>query len=204
MWRDPQVGRDLLIGCAAGVTVAALFELRWFVPAATGGILTASPAMRVPHIFLAPGSLVDGLLSVALDSIVASFLLFFLLFLLRMLLRYDWLTMVVWGTIGMAFNLQLAAPWLSGGVSIAGFTIIYYVLMRVGFLPYMIGRGVADILLLAPLTFDTSASYAETGYAALAVALAIAGYGVWVSLGGRRLVGLTTASEATSNRRKLV
>jgi hypothetical protein len=51
-------------------------------------------------------------------------------------------------------------------------------------------------LLAAPLTFDRSMWYADTGYAALAVPLAIAAYGFWVSLGGRERITLQTAEAA--------
>jgi hypothetical protein len=183
-WRDPRVGRDLLLGCATGVTAALLFQVQVVVPATQSRLPPGPPALTNLHTFLPPRSLLGGLSASLLDMIFASFLLFVVLFLLRLVLRRDWLALTVWGLFGSLVNVSLADFWLSYVVSIATFGVIYIVLMQGGFFPYMVGRFMAVILLMAPLTFDRSMWYADTGYAALAVALAVAAYGFWTSMGG--------------------
>ena len=194
-WRDPRVGRDLLIGTATGVSSALLFELQGVVQAQQGRLPWAT--LETVAVFLPPGSLLSGLAFSMLDTILVSFLLFFVLFLLRLLLRLDWVTLTLWCGIGVLVFLRLDAVWLSAFVAMATFVVIYVALMRAGFFAYLVGRFMAVILLTAPLTLDRSMWYADTGYAALAIALGVAVYGFWTSLGGRA-VPLTAGDLARS------
>ena len=189
-WRDPRVGRDLLLGCATGVAAGLLFALQ-LVVSTLEGRLPSLPLGAAISSFVPPGSLLGGLATSLLDTILASFLLFFLLFLLRLLLRRDWLAMTVWVVFGALVNVNLSDLWVSYAVSSVTFAIIYLVLMRGGFFPYMVGRFMVVVLITAPLTFDQSVWYADTAYAALAVALGVAVYGFWISLRGRAAVRLS-------------
>ena len=92
-FRDPQIGRDLLIGAATGVFVALIFLAGDLVQ----GWIDAVPP-RPKFVFLFP---LNGARFIAGDLVLASALslfvamgLFALLFLLRLLLRRDWLAAV--------------------------------------------------------------------------------------------------------------
>ena len=45
----------------------------------------------------------------------------------------------------------------------------------------MVGRVVVLIMLAAPMTFQRSAWFADTGFAAFAIVAALTVYGVWVA-----------------------
>jgi hypothetical protein len=53
-WRDPLVGRDILIGCTAGVLVACLERMEYFAPALLG---YPEPSLDTPNLYAMNGRL---------------------------------------------------------------------------------------------------------------------------------------------------
>jgi serine/threonine-protein kinase len=197
-WRDPLVGRDLLVGCATGIAVVCLIRLEtnvasWF--AYPGGSLFTPGIDNV----LGPLAFVNALLkNLAAGVIFQGLQGLFLLFFLRMLLRNDWAAAVVWV---VARTLMSSNRFATGeAIVIAGplavalamgviqNLLLFLVLKRLGFVAFMAALLVMSVFASFPMTFQASAWYAGYGYAALAIVAAIAIYGFRTSLGGRPLL----------------
>jgi serine/threonine-protein kinase len=93
-WRDPLVGRDLLIGAAAASFMAVTILLLFIVPLQLG-YPPRSPGMGIPHLFgigELPGRFSEDLSR----ALITTFVLSFLILLVGLLLRRKWLgTLVV-------------------------------------------------------------------------------------------------------------
>ena len=187
-WRDPLVGRDILIGGTAGVLGACLGQLEYFLPPLLG---QAGGFLRRPDPTGWSGTL--GFLEQAIRQIYAIgfalplFYLFFL-FVVRLLIRNTWvaaavaalvLVPVVWGQ--SLQSLAGSSPWTILPVVLAGTVFMLSVLIRFGFLALAALGYVMTLLASFPLTFAASSWYAGYGYAALGVVAALLAFGFRMS-----------------------
>src|SRR4030081_2070098 len=88
-WRDPLVGRDLLIGAAYGVLLT-VFEQSDNVLLPLFGKLPPMPGGLQPSSLLGVRQAFGSLVVYILFFLLYSLLIFFLLFLLRLILQKDW------------------------------------------------------------------------------------------------------------------
>jgi len=194
-WRDPLVGRDLLLGGLLGVATTLLFQWQTLLPNWMG---LASPTPLSIREDLLGQSL--GLLAIGqLDGLYDAQGQFFVLFALVVLLRRPALAIAVTFTlqvlnlllVGMTTGVPQAVGYLPLAVPIAMMSaaLIYLVLLRFGFLAHLTGLLFAGLLSISPLTTDLSAWYAASGLVCALTLAGLAGYGLIASLGGRRLLG---------------
>jgi serine/threonine-protein kinase len=183
-FRDPLVGRDLLLGGFGAVCVAVLEELQALAPTWFGWVAPAPFGVLFPAVF----TNVPGTVSVLLTSVLYAMGEFFLLFMLLVVLRREWLAAAAWVLIGTTFNVlqteHLVLDVVFQGLATA---VLLVLLLRFGFLTLAVSYVFGLTLMYVPLTADLSAWYAGTGlvYALLLVGLAV--YGFVLSLGGRPL-----------------
>ncbi|HUE71834.1 MAG TPA: protein kinase [Pirellulaceae bacterium] len=182
-WRDPLVGRSILIGaltavatqCAIGVYQLIQFWL---------GYPLQYPFARTDFTFQLPVvGLVSSSLMIALLPPLAYFLFFFILFLL---LRREWLTIVV-TTLFLVIVLLVAEDdnwWEALSITIL-IPILMVVLFRYGLLVISAHAFVSVLLTTAPLTLDASAWYFDKSLVYLAILILVAAYGCVFSLGSR-------------------
>jgi serine/threonine-protein kinase len=189
-WRDPLVGRDVLVGCAAGVTASLLVRLTVLAPAWLGD----PPGRQVVIVgttFTRTRYFIGFVPITFLLAILATLGFVFIVVLFRTLLRSDKLAFGAATLIGAVLStpgLSVSAlSWI--GALIVVFTMLLRVilLMRVGLVAYMVTQLVSSILDVFPITFDTSVWYSGTGFAALAVVVVLTLYGFRTSLGSRGL-----------------
>jgi serine/threonine-protein kinase len=191
-WRDPLVGRDLLLGALAGVTLSALSLL----DATLSVWLGLPPRLRESiGVQLAPPlPLLHSLL--ALNTVFfLPFLEMMFAFLMFLLLRREWLSWPAYVLLILGLNLSVAGafgPSVGANVIhvlvLLGFFVIgTLTLARGGLLRFAALAGTLNLLGTAPLTTDASAWYAWQGWLAAGVVLAAAGYGFVTALGGQRL-----------------
>jgi serine/threonine-protein kinase len=187
--RDPLVGRDLLVGLAAGTLIALLprllsFAAGWFGPPPVPLTLPVAPEMAFRF---GPPVAWGVIIRFAGYSISASMFTFMVAFVLHLILRKPWLS---WG----AYVLFVAAQY--AGIepsperlvwSLVWALIVAVLVGRFGLLAAVSGLFAAIVLALAPLTTDLSAWYARQGVAAAMVVIGLAGYGFVVSVGAKRL-----------------
>jgi serine/threonine-protein kinase len=190
-WRDPLVGRDVLLGCAAGVTAACLFRLAVIAQSWFGGQPTGAPFWFVSTPFLGTRPFIGGLIGVLGAAIGFSLGYLLILFFFRALFRKDRLafaaTVLVMGTVNPLQPGESGMPWLDWVIALMFAALLYLVLFRAGLVATVVMNMVNTLFSSFPMTFDTSAWYSSIGFAALAVVMALSLYGFRTSLGSRPL-----------------
>jgi serine/threonine-protein kinase len=184
--RDPLVGRDLLLGLAAGTLISVLprvvlITASWFGPppvplTIVGGLAPFGPPVAWGVVVMFAGF-----------SISVAMLEFTGAFLLNLVLRKPWLA---WGV----FFLLTAAGSMAGELSpsAAGWALLRALVLavmvgRFGLLATMSMWLAFFVLGWVPLTTDLSAWYARQGLVAALVLIGLALYGFVVSVGAKRL-----------------
>jgi hypothetical protein len=182
---DPLVGRDILVGAAAGAVVAVLIPL-----ALTASTRLGEPALRPSwdalDTFLGLRMLVSYAIGVQLQSAASGIYLFLLLLVLRLLLRRQWLAVTVMLallSLQAALSLQ-TAWWLIVLIQTVAVGILLVVLVRFGLLA-MIAFQYVLVLFSLPLTTDLGSWSASPTFFVAAVVLAIAVHAFRASLAGR-------------------
>jgi len=185
-YRDPLVGRDILIGAVFGVMLILLglltsIGLRWIG--------------RPPALTLNPGSTVIGshqfvakFLSQLSAGIFLAFFSLFILLLLMMVLRRERLAFgMLWlllGTvnvlIGQVHVLMIPFAALSAFLAV-------FVLYRFGLLAAVSALFFAHLWVFYPMTTELTAWYATDFLIALTICVALAVFGFYTSLAGQPL-----------------
>jgi Protein kinase domain len=195
-WHDPLVGRDLLIGCAAGIAVILCIQSAIVAPAWFG-----HPEGKLGEAYLNATGVrlfVSRLISdIAIAGLMQGLGVLFVLFLLRVLLRRDWLAAIASILIFTATQVfQAESRWIVLPILFLSFALYFFVLMRVG----LVSSIVAIIAVVAlgqdfPVTFQASAWYSSAGYATAALIVSLAIYGFRNSLGGNPLLDLSRVED---------
>jgi serine/threonine-protein kinase len=184
-FRDPLVGRDILYGCLAGVTILVTINVVLFLTP-LAGLPPPTPGVGDSVDVFLGGRYVIGELFDAQTGIGVFIGAFVLLLLLRILLRHPWLA-------NGAFFLILFVPftdgfttdymdWIIGAIVVA---VILITMIRFGLLSFVVMALVVPLFASFPTTLDFSSWYAGVGLIGPLVALALAGYGFWIALAGR-------------------
>jgi len=182
-FRDPLVGRDILLGCLLGVTMTALSEApRWLGldPRRPDGFrLSALNSAR--HLF---GEFLDG----QIHSLVPPMLFLVLLLLFGVVLRRIQVAagavLVFFGVFGWAFGHHWLDP--VSGLLFAG--VVLLSLTRFGLLATTVLFATQNALNFC-ITENLFAWYGAGTILAVLWVLAIAGYGFYTSFAGRPLFG---------------
>ncbi len=186
-WRDPLVGRDLLIGAALGFGLAALFYAQNLLPP----LLGRPPAAPVPmpyHGLLGPQQLFYLFAEQVNSGILSGMSLLFLLLLLSLVLRRRWAAFgVLWVIILLPSVAAPEATFASVIYGAAATTTVLFALRRFGLLTLMFMQFFINAFFLFPVTTDLSAWYAGGSFVTLAVSIALAAYGFHTSLAGQPL-----------------
>jgi hypothetical protein len=184
---DPLVGRDILIGCAAGAVVAALQCVRVLLPGWLGR--PAEPLTHVSELHGAAG-FIGSLGFAAGFALFLSLALLFLFFLAKLLLKKDAASIAV-----VVLVLTLLPTSASTNVVmvlllslvINGIPVI--TLARCGLLAAFVLSFTMIAAAAAPTLFPLGAWHTPLGAAVLGVIAAVAVYGFSRSLGGRSAFG---------------
>jgi serine/threonine-protein kinase len=189
-WRDPMVGRDVLVGAAAASFALGLFLLAALVPPWLG-----QPQLANWGTFSFAESLTSwtrtayrvlvNVHSAALWSIIW----LFLLVLLRIVLRRNRLALIAWCMVWVIQSVLTLGPLLGLALGAPFVLIDLLVLTRFGLLGYASYTLVTFLLTELPLTFDTSLFWAPRGFAVLAVVAAVGAYGFKTALAGKPAFG---------------
>jgi len=190
-WRDPLVGRDILVGVAAGALLSNLGWLRiWLLPRLTGvpgsqpeiSLSTLEALRRGAHLVAALA--IDHTNAVLMNS------LFFVLILviLRLVLRRTWLA------VAALFLLAIGSFWPAHSnptvyliFLVLNFAILTAVFFNYGFLSVVVSTSVWFLLIGNPMTIQVSSWTFGGTLVALGVVLGLAIYGLRISLAGRPL-----------------
>ncbi|HEX9961855.1 MAG TPA: serine/threonine-protein kinase, partial [Pyrinomonadaceae bacterium] len=191
-WRNPLVGRDILIGGAAGLAVIVLGSLRYLIPVWFFG----EPPL-VPHSISNPGGAallgIRGFPVLFLNQITASlvfaFMVSFLILFFTLLLRRKWLGYAAFWLLLSAFaitnDLGAGRP-LSGMLwSVLFPTFLVLTAARFGVLAMASGFVFYHLVVFYPVTTELAAWYAGDFVVCAIVLSALATYGFHTSLAGQ-------------------
>ena len=185
-WRDPLVGRDLLIGTCYGVLLTVV-EMSDDLLLPLLGKLRPAPGVIAPGALLGVRSAIAGLLFYVLAFLLYSLLIFFFLFLLRLVVKRDWIAAIIVILIAAGTNSAGEYPVLTYlFFAIIWFSIVL-VLKKVGLLALIVGLVVQNVLVVFPMTSHLSRWYANAGLTGIVVIAALLTYGFFTSLAGRPL-----------------
>jgi serine/threonine-protein kinase len=184
-WRDPLVGRDVLIGLLLGTgwvfifLVYIQFALRWGGSPQSGNFEFLSGARHAIGAWLA---------RVAGDGVQGTLLFFFMIFLFRQLLRSQWLAagafVLLFTTMQALKNDHFWAAFVAFGLvySIAAITLV-----RFGLVSLSASLLVTDLVLGVPMTANFSTWFIGC---TIFVFASVAAMGIWAfytALAGQKL-----------------
>jgi hypothetical protein len=184
-FRDPLVGRDVLIGVALGLGVTLWLALDRFAEAWFGKL---QPKPLMPFLGALPGArfATGQLLGILIQDLAFALAVFLLFFLLRLLLRRDWMAMAAFVLIFVAIQaLPSNYPVTDAVFAAVAYGGLIFILKRFGLIPLTVFFFVNSAFGSLPITTHLSAWYALPTFLAVALILALAIYGFQVSLAGR-------------------
>jgi serine/threonine-protein kinase len=178
-WRDPLVGRDVLIGVLVGVACSLDQPTLPFYPSHLG------PTVVNPDSFIHPvGDLAD-LAAGAVGVVLVSAGTFAVVLAVA---RREWIAFTVLAVIILTLTvLGSGRPSLNLVFQGVRAAVVLFLLMRLGVLAAVACSFAVGGLEVAPLTLDPSAWYFGASLTYLLALVGLAGYAAVVSLGGRRL-----------------
>jgi Protein kinase domain len=183
-FRDPRIGRDILLGALFGVLVGNLFKFGRWIPTWFG--LQPGLEPMPPMYAMDATSLIGAVLELQTTAVGFTLTLLSTLLLFRIVLRAVWLAACGFILLN-TFLLGLAEPeptystWICTGFAVA---LCVWVLVRFGLLAVVIGAFVLSLLLL-PITTDSSIFHFSSGLVVMGLVFTIALYGFTTSLAGR-------------------
>jgi len=188
-WRDPVVGRDVLIGSAVGALLAQLLWIQgWLVPRLLG-IPGPSPIFDLPTLeALRRGRHMVTALAMGHTTAVlfAALMMFLLLVVLRIVFRRTWIAVGLVSLISIAvFPLAYSSFPLHAITILIYAAAYFYILFRFGFLPLVVTSSMSTMLTTIPFTPDPTSWVFGGTLVALAIALGVAFFGLRGALAGR-------------------
>ena len=189
-WRDPQVGRDVLLGVGFGITTALLFWFQvWAIPRLLG--VSGSFYSLFPEVFevlRGPRHAVANLAAVHLNYMQWEVLIIVLLLvILRLIFRRTWIAATILILAQLFTRMPDEGAWAFAVVFLVAALLYLWLLLRVGFLSVAVGISVYRLIDNSPMTYDTSVWYFGATLLALSMVLGLTLYGFRVSLAGQPL-----------------
>lgn len=173
--RDGVVGRDLLLGSLAGLTLRLVDQIRNGSPLLAG--VRIVPSHLAVDALISVRETIGDLFLFQAQAIFFAFIGLFVLVLLRIALKRNGLAAAVWLIATTAAWMRWDDPVVELVVVAIQMTIMLIVLQRVGLLAMAATIYVHLVTVYSPLTADPRVFYFSQSAVAVAVVLAIIGYG---------------------------
>ena len=190
-WRDPLVGRDILLGIAMGVLVRVIQRTESVLVATR----THTLVPEMPNLvgLLGAAHVIAQLLNQVFNDLLNALLAVFAFVLLKILLRREWAVAAVGIGVPLIFFAASAADSTTPALDmITGVLVVVayvFTIQRLGLLATVAMFLVGYLLSDAVVTFRTSAWFFGTSLLQLAAIAALACYGFYASRGGEPLFG---------------
>jgi serine/threonine-protein kinase len=197
--RDPLVGRDVLIGCAAGSLLAIVAIGAFIVPSKPGAGSTLAFVDIYGFVYRVQ-AVVPFLLWRAAQAVLAGLAGVFALLVLRLALRSQWAAVGVFVLPAAVLNVVASGDYGVGpATTTIHFAVFALLIVRFGLLAAVVQFYVWGLFIFFPMTFDLSAWYGGAGLTGILILVAITLFGFTTALAGRPGAGriarqLTNAS----------
>jgi serine/threonine-protein kinase len=186
-WRDPLVGRDLVLGSALAMALVLLDGLTVAAPAFVGGQV---PYLQPPLDPLLGGRLALAGIAQFQLTIFVAMLILLVLTLARFVLKRDWAAFVTAALFSTAVFLGNAVNANLQTVFLLVFAVLFVaLLMRFGLLAGMVALVVHAPLAHTAVTVDFGSWHADPTLYAVGLVVVVTLYGFVVSFGGRSMLG---------------
>jgi serine/threonine-protein kinase len=185
-FRDPLVGRDILIGCLGGVVLVLIQSFGNLLYGIRG---TAALKVSTDLVTLSGGRFLAGefLLLIA-DTLNKALGILFLIFLFRVLLRKQWLAAgLVIVMLAAMYATNDPNPLIGWPVNIVFFGLMVFILMQFGLLAVAVALFVAIFVNQFPVNTDWSVWYAGEAAFTVLFTVALALFGFRTALAGQPL-----------------
>jgi protein kinase-like protein/zinc ribbon protein len=192
-FRDPRVGRDILIGAATGAVVALIQHV-------VNGLSTWFPFQTQTTI--PPGYLItvgvnplSYLFDVGVNSVSRGFSLLTMYFVFRVVLRKPALAVAALGVVVLLLSLggENAALEVPGAILMA--ILMTWLVTRIGLLAVVTMWCFYLLLYIVAPSFDFSSWYAAYSMPGLVFLLALTGYAFYISLGSQPMFGAASLED---------
>jgi serine/threonine-protein kinase len=196
-FRDPLIGRDLLVGILGSAAVALMSQASQVLPnwIPLSGMTPQPPS---PALLLGSAASIARVLELVsrgpLDSLGSMTLFVFALVVLRrrwLAAGFLCLILTLGSAAGSGENYAVLLP-----AAIATAAVFVLVVMRSGLLASTVMLVVAPLLVTTPFTLDVSRWYAGRSLVVLAAIVSLTIWAFWTSLGGRRALGFVKLADA--------
>jgi tRNA A-37 threonylcarbamoyl transferase component Bud32 len=183
-WRDPYVGRDILIGISAGLLMTLLYAAHNFIPPLFGRP-APMPFPMDPGIFMGTRHVLSQIVSQFDSAIIWSMLAVAGIVALLILLKRTWLAWLagiaiyVWAVIEGLF--PAGTPILDFVIGCGIIAIYIGVILRWGLLATIVTLFTHFLLLRAPLTTDLGSWRATAGITYTIALAALGCFGAWLA-----------------------
>ncbi len=190
-FRDPLVGRDLLIGGVIGSLWGGTSMLHHAIDTALGN---AMGGLRIGVWFLESlrglRQAVVSIIAIHTDSLFDLFMPIMMFLILRLLLRRTWVAvLVVTVFTALLFNPSPGAPTPSFLIAISiNLALFWFTFLRLGLLPLVVAATWNELYSSLPLTHELSSWHGTATFLCLLVTLGVALYGFRIALAGRPLL----------------
>jgi len=194
-WRDPVVGRDVMIAVLAAVAINCLSHALYLgfspsgAPAASSVLEFDTSQFTLDQLMGTRFIGSAGFRALAL-GLISALLMFFLMFLCRACLRRPWLATLAF--VGL-FAPLAAVPfsqgdWIGPIVMVLNVVLLVLMMVRFGLLALVVTGAVGVFIERGLLTNDFGAWYGESSLVVVVVVSALALWAFRTSLGGRPLL----------------
>ncbi len=194
-WRDPLIGRDIVMGAIFFLAFALLDAARVLGRDALG-IPPASPKLPDADVLLGTSALIGELFSQIVNSSFNAMFFLLLLLFLRIVFRRPKVAIVAYvalfgffvtfqggsGDFGSMDRILVAATGLTLGV------LFLVAMLRFGLLAFMVAFFFDQIGSVFPVTLDFSNWYSGASITAIVAVLGLTVYGFWIGVSGRGLL----------------
>jgi serine/threonine-protein kinase len=192
-FRDPLVGRDILLGAVIGVTMMLTMMLAHLSPRLIG---------QAPTLLLNPGVEYVGSLfffrfsTQIMAGLFQAFISIFLLLLFVLILRKDRIAVLaLWLLLTVMLSLVSEATLVMIPFIAMATGLVVFTLVRFGLLAVVMVVFFSHLIVFYPVTTELTEWYAVDFTIALVIAIALAAYGFYISLGGQKLLPGTLLEE---------
>jgi len=186
-WRDPLVGRDVLVGMVAAIAILIEYQLARVATAALG----RPPRIRFAGSVLdSPFDAVSLVLLIPVLAVAFSLSALFFLYLFQAIVRRPWAARAL-----LFLSLFLPGVASTQDLPISAISAAFFaglwaaLLVRFGLLAAAAFVFTVLVFQNMPLTLDLSAWYAGRSFAVLALLAALLTFAGYTALGGKRLFG---------------